>query len=211
MIVQLLVIVGADIAAREDLFKMLEEGGIDRHDVFEVTMDRAVLHHQDLAIALDDLRLDLADLLVQQDLMRQLAIDDLLADGGHALGAEGVGGAGPAEGRLFFLVALEKRLVAPLGRKALVRANAVEPAEDFPAELCYLNQTSFDQFRGLFCHGCVSPENHTAGISFARKAQRTSFYFVLSSAIGADIESSMPGTHDRFVQFFRSNHPRCPC
>src|ERR1700712_19599 len=55
MIVKLLVIVGADIAARKDLFKILEEGGVNRHDVFEMSMDRAILHHQDFAVTLDDL------------------------------------------------------------------------------------------------------------------------------------------------------------
>ena len=80
VIVQLLVIVGADVAAGEDLFEVLEEGGVDRHHVFKVAMDRAVLHHQDLAVALDDLRLDLADLLIEENLMGELAIDDLLTD-----------------------------------------------------------------------------------------------------------------------------------
>jgi hypothetical protein len=115
VVVQLLVVVGADVAAGEDLFEVLEEGGVDGHHVFEVAVDGAVLDHQDLAVALDDLRLDLADLLVEQDLVGQLAVDDLLADLGDALGAERVGGARPAEGRLLFLVALEQRLVAPLG------------------------------------------------------------------------------------------------
>ena len=117
MVVQLLIVVGADVAAREDLFEVLEEGGVDRHDVFKVAVLGAVLDHQDLAVALDDLRLDLADLLVEQDLVRQLTVHDLLADLRDALGAEGVGGTGPAEGRLLFLVALQQRLVAPLGRK----------------------------------------------------------------------------------------------
>ncbi len=120
VVVQLLVVVRADVAAREDLFQVLEECGVDRHHVFKVAVDRAVLHHQDLAVALDDLRLDLADLLVQQDLVRQLAVDDLLADLGHAAGAKRVGRAGPAERRLLLLVALQQRLVGPLRRKALL-------------------------------------------------------------------------------------------
>ena len=40
--------------AGEAVFKVLEEGGVDGHDVFEVAVDRAILHHQDLAVALDD-------------------------------------------------------------------------------------------------------------------------------------------------------------
>ncbi len=123
VVVELLVVVGADVAAGEDLFEVLEEGGVDGHDVFKVAVDGAVLDHEDLAVALDDLGLDLADLLVEEDLVGELAVDDLLADLRDALGAEGVGGAGPAEGRLFFLVALEEGLVAPLGGEAGVGAD----------------------------------------------------------------------------------------
>ena len=64
VLVQVLIVVGADVAAREDLFQVLEERGVDGHHVFEVAVNRAVLHHQDLAVALDDLGLDLAGLVV---------------------------------------------------------------------------------------------------------------------------------------------------
>ena len=103
VVVQLLVVVRADVAAREDLFQVLEELGVDRHHVFEVPVLGAILHHQDLAVALDDLRLDLADLLVQQDLVRQLAVDDLLANLRHALRAKRVGRPRPAQRRLLLL------------------------------------------------------------------------------------------------------------
>jgi len=82
---------------------MLEEGGIDGHHVFEMAVLGAVLHHQDFAVALDDLRLDLADFFVEQNFVGQLAVENLLADLGHALGTERVRGARPAEGRLFLL------------------------------------------------------------------------------------------------------------
>ncbi len=144
VVVELLVVVGADVAAGEDLFEMLEEGGVDGHDVFEVAVDGAVLHHEDLAVALDDLGLDLADLLVEEDLVGQLAVDDLLTDRRNALGAERVGGAGPAEGRLLFLVALEERLVAPLGSEALVGADRIQPAEDGPAGFGSVGERLFE-------------------------------------------------------------------
>ncbi len=128
VVVQLLVVVGADVAAGEDLFEVLEEGGVDGHHVFKVAVDGAVLHHQDLAVALDDLGLDLADLLVEQDLVGQLAVHDLLADLGNALGTERVGGARPAEGRLLLLVGLQEGLVAPLGREAgAIAEHRVQP------------------------------------------------------------------------------------
>ena len=48
VVVQLLVVVGADVAAGEDFFQVLEEGGVDRHHVFKVAVLGAILHHQDL-------------------------------------------------------------------------------------------------------------------------------------------------------------------
>ena len=123
---------GANVAAGEDFFEVLEERGVHGHHVFEVAVDGAVLHHQDLAVALDDLRLDLAGLLVHQDFDGQLAVDDLLADFGHALGAERVGGARPAERRLGFLIRLQQRLVRPLGRKRRIGIDAVQFVEDRP-------------------------------------------------------------------------------
>ena len=145
VVVELLVVVGADVAAGEDLFEVAHHRRIDGHEVLEVAVDRAVLDHEDLAVALDDLGLDLADLLVEKDLVRQLAVDDLLTDLGDALGAEGVGGAGPAEGRLLLLVALEKRLVGPLGGEALVGADGVQLVEYCPARACSEHHTFFEE------------------------------------------------------------------
>ena len=51
---QLLVVVGGDVAAGENVFEVLGEFGVDRHHVFEVAVDGAVFHHQDLAVAFDD-------------------------------------------------------------------------------------------------------------------------------------------------------------
>ena len=114
---------------------MLEEGGVDGHHVFEVAVLGAILHHEDFAVALDDLGLDFADLLIEQDFVGQLAVEDLLADLGDAPGAERVGGAGPAKRRLLFLIALEERFVAPFGDKRRVGADAVEPLENHPRSL----------------------------------------------------------------------------
>jgi hypothetical protein len=54
VIVELLVVVGADVAARIRVFEVLEERRVHGHHVFEVAVDRAVLDHQDLAVALED-------------------------------------------------------------------------------------------------------------------------------------------------------------
>ena len=127
--------VGADVAAGEALFEVLEELGVDGHDVFKVAVLGAVLDHEDLAVALDDLGLDFADLLVEQDFVGQLAVEDLLADLGDALGTERVSGARPAEGRLLLLIALEEGLVAPLGGEGGVGADAVQLLENNPRSL----------------------------------------------------------------------------
>ena len=146
VVVELGVVVGADVAAGKGLFKVLEEGRVDGHDVFEVAVLGAILDHEDLAVALDDLSLDFANLLIQKDFMRKLAVEDLLADFGDAFGTEGVRGAGPAEGRLFLLVGLEEWLVAPLGRERGVGADAVEALEDGPGCLGRVYNAQFGVF-----------------------------------------------------------------
>ena len=115
-----------DVAAREYFFEMLGEFGVDRHHVFEVAVLRAILDHQDLAVALDDLSLDLADFFVQQNFVGQLAIENLLTDFRHTLRTERVRGARPAERRLRFFVGLEQRLVGPLRRGRRIRLDAVK-------------------------------------------------------------------------------------
>ncbi len=57
---------GGNVAAREIAFNPLKEFGIDGHHVFVAAVDGALLHHPDLAVALDDLRLDFADLFVDE-------------------------------------------------------------------------------------------------------------------------------------------------
>ena len=85
VVVELFVVVCADVTAREDVLQMIEERGVHRHHVFKVAVLRAILHHQDLAVALDDLRLDFANLLDSKGSCSELAIDDLLPDLRNAL------------------------------------------------------------------------------------------------------------------------------
>ena len=84
MVVQLVVVVRPHVAARERFFEMAEKRGVHRHDVFEVSVLRTVLDHEDLAVTLDDLRLDLADFLVEENPVIALAVDDLLPRFAHA-------------------------------------------------------------------------------------------------------------------------------
>ena len=84
VVMQLLVVVGLDIAAGENFFEVLREFRVNRHQVFEVTVLWTVLDHPDFAIAFDDLGLDLADFFVHQDVNRQVAVENLLPYFRHA-------------------------------------------------------------------------------------------------------------------------------
>src|SRR5665213_3842265 len=144
MVVQLFIVVRADVAAGEHVFEVLAEGGIDRHEVFELTVDGALLHHHDLAVLLDDPGLDLAQLVVLEDLDWQLAVEDLLANVRDARGAERIRLARPAELRLLLLPALEQRLVRPLGGKRGVRFDRIQLVKNKPSRIgghgyCFFN------------------------------------------------------------------------
>jgi hypothetical protein len=94
--VQVLVIVRADVTARECFFQMAEERHIHGHNVLEMTVLRAVLYHQNLAIAFNNLRLDLSDTLIEQNFMRKLPVKNLLADLRDAFWAQRIGSTRPA-------------------------------------------------------------------------------------------------------------------
>ena len=136
VVVQLLVVVGADVAARERLLEVLEERRVDRHRVFEMAMDRAVLHHHDLAVLLRDGGLDLADLLIEQRLERTGAVEDRLSRLPHTGRAERIGFARPAKRRLRLLIRLQQRLVRPLRRERRVRVDRVQAGKDVPGAIC---------------------------------------------------------------------------
>ena len=57
VIMQFLVVVGTDIPAREGLLQVPKELRINGDDVFKMSVDWAILDHQDFAVALDNLRL----------------------------------------------------------------------------------------------------------------------------------------------------------
>ncbi len=144
VIVQFLVVMRANVAAGEYVFQMLAEGGIDRHEIFEVAVDGTLLHHDDLAVLLDDIGLDFAQFFVLQDLDRQLAVEDLLADVGDALGAKRIGLARPAQLGLLLLPALEQGLVGPLRSERRVRVDRIQLVKNEPGRVggqgyCFFN------------------------------------------------------------------------
>ncbi len=156
VIVQPLVVVRAHVAPRETLFQMAEELRVHGHHVFKVTVLRAVLHHQNLAVALDDLSLDLAHFFVQQNLVGQLAVHNLLANLRHALGAQRVSRARPTERRLGLLIALQQRLVCPLRGDRRPLVDAVQLLKNHPRTLCHVGEGLLDILDRLM-HEPLSP------------------------------------------------------
>jgi hypothetical protein len=129
VVMQMLVFVGANVAAGENVFQVLGEFRVDRHQVFEMAMLRAVLDHPDFAVAFDDLGLDLAHLFVHQNVDGQVAVENLLANFGDALGTKRIGRTRPAERRLRLFPGLEQGfsdhlgIGASLGAMRLRRSN----------------------------------------------------------------------------------------
>jgi hypothetical protein len=132
VVVQRVVVVRADVASREHLLEVLEEVGVHGHHVLEVAVDRTILHHQDLAVALENGRLDLADLLVQEDADVLLAVENFLTRLARAGGAQRIGFTRPAERRLRFFVRFEQRLVRPFRRERRTLVDLVQTVEDDP-------------------------------------------------------------------------------
>ena len=124
--VQLSSLCAGNVASGEILLDPREEFRVHGHQVFAVAMDRAFLHHPDLAVALDDLRLDLADLLMNEVGPILLAAENRVARLGHAAGAQRIGRTRPAESRLALLVGLQQRLIGPLRSERRVRIEFIE-------------------------------------------------------------------------------------
>src|SRR5256885_7301987 len=117
VVMQFLVVVSTDVAAGECLLQVPEELRINGQDIFEMSVDWAILDHQDFAVALDDLRLDFTRPFVYQDAVVLLAIENLFADLRHAARAERIGLPRPAQGRFRLFTRLQQRLIRPFGCK----------------------------------------------------------------------------------------------
>ncbi len=103
VVVQLFVVVRFHIAAREKRFDMLEKLRVDRHHVFDLAVLRTIFDHPHLAVTFDDLRLDLADIVIDECRYITLARQDLLAGLDHALRTERIGRTRKAKRRLGLL------------------------------------------------------------------------------------------------------------
>ena len=113
VIVKVLVVVGTDVAPRELRFDVLEELGIDGHEILRLAVLGTLLDHPDLVVALDDRRGHLTDLLGLQDRVVNFAVEDHFARFAHTLRAQRIRLAGPAQRRFRLLPRLEHRLVRP--------------------------------------------------------------------------------------------------
>src|SRR5579875_3492792 len=117
MAVKRFIVMRADISPRKNFFKVTRKGRINGHQILEMPVLWAILDHPDLAIALNNLRFDLADRLLHQDAVVDLAVQDLFANLRDAARAQRIGLARPAERRLGLLVTLQQRFVGPLRRE----------------------------------------------------------------------------------------------
>ena len=149
VVVEALVGVGGNVATRKGLLEVPEERGVDRHHVFEVAVLGAVLDHQDPAVLLDDLRLDLSHLAVAEDLDGKLTVEDLLPHLGDAPGAERVRFSRPPQGRLRLLRGLQERLVRPAGSEGRVGPDLVQRGENAPGRSRRVGQPLLDVLHGL--------------------------------------------------------------
>jgi len=98
---------GAKVATKEERLDALEKRRVSRHHIFELPVLRAILSHHDLAVVFDDLRFDLARMLVHQRLERNSAADHGVANFFYAGWAETVSLAWETEWRSTAFVGFE--------------------------------------------------------------------------------------------------------
>ena len=103
VVVKIFVGVRGDVASGKILLDPFQEFDIDRHEVFRLAVLRAIFHHPDLTIPLDDTGFDLSDFLVEQLCPVSGAADDRFASFFDALRTERIGLARPSKYRLGLL------------------------------------------------------------------------------------------------------------
>src|SRR6266700_7882198 len=130
---EFLIVVGADVPARKVLLDPGKKLRVDGHHVFVVAVNRAILHHPDLAVALDDAGFDLAHLLAHERLPVLLPANDLFARFLDAPRTQRVGLAWPSQRRLGLLPGLQERFVRPLGGEGRIGAVLVEKLDSIEA------------------------------------------------------------------------------
>ena len=125
MVVKLLVVVRLHVATREQRLDVLQEFAVDRHHVLDLAVFGTFLDHPHLAVALNDRRLDLADLLIDQRRHIALTRQYLLTRLDDALRAKRIRLPRETERRLRLLPRFKDRLVSPLRGKRRVRLELI--------------------------------------------------------------------------------------
>ncbi|MCG3162575.1 MAG: hypothetical protein JMDDDDMK_03854 [Acidobacteria bacterium] len=126
VVVNVRVVVRVNVASGIHRFDVLQELGVHRHLIFDVTVNGAILDHPDFVVAFDDCRFDLAGLFLNQFPGVFAIFDDTLARLFDALGAQAIGDAGPAQCRFGLLPGFLQRLVRPFRDERFVRVELVE-------------------------------------------------------------------------------------
>ena len=145
MFVQAFVVVRRDIAAWELAFNPLQGSGVNRHQIFIVAVLGAILDHPDLAVALDDLGLNFADLFMHQVAPVLIAIDNGFARFLNAGWAERVCLAREAERWLGLFPGFQQRLVGPLRRDRRIRIALIEILNGIKSDSCRLTDYPVDR------------------------------------------------------------------
>ena len=120
VIMKFLVIVSIDVTTRKHLFYMCQKLDVDGHHVLEVPVNRTILDHPNFAIALNDLGLNLADFLVNQNANVLLPTDNRFPGLDYAVRTKRIRGSRPTQGWLALLPGFQQGLVRPLRRKGRI-------------------------------------------------------------------------------------------
>jgi len=143
VIVKLLVVVRLLIATREKPFDVRQEFRIHRHKIFEMPVLRTILDHPHLAVPLDDLCLDLADLLINKRRYIAIAIDDRLARLDHTVRAKRIRLPRKSQRWLRLLPRFQDRLIRPLRNERCVRLELVNRADSVKRSRRYVCKALF--------------------------------------------------------------------
>jgi len=126
VLVQPLVVMRRNVAAGEVLLDPGEKARVHGHQILVLAVGRALFHHPHFAVALDDLGLDFADLLVHQVLPVLGSADNGVARFLDATRAQRIGLPRPAQCGLALFPGLQQRLIGPFGRKGWIGIVFVE-------------------------------------------------------------------------------------
>ena len=132
------------VAARKQPLDPRQERRVDREDVGEGAVLRAGLLDDDLAVALEDVRLDLADVLVDEDVrVERLPTGCAPASPAHRSGTTSRScAASPARARC--APALRQRRGRPCGLEGPARYRSIEGLEHVPRRVRQMRRGRFE-------------------------------------------------------------------